>query len=106
MKRGDIVIVAPYPPFDEPRPSVVLQAQMLATGETVTVALITSDRLWLPGLRVPVEPSPKNGLRKRSDVMIDLVVTVPWSRVGGLAGMLEPKVMSEVDRALRLFLGL
>ena len=38
--------------------------------------------------------------------MIDLLVTVPWSRVGGLAGVLEAEVMSEVDRALRLFLGL
>ena len=49
MKRGDVVIVAPFPPFDKPRPAVILQAQLLDLGETVSVALITSDRLWLPG---------------------------------------------------------
>ena len=106
MKRGDIVVVAPYPPFDKPRPAVILQAQLLDTTETVSMALITSDLMWLPGLRVPVEPSPANGLRRLSDIMIDLLVTVPRARVGGVVGTIEPEVMSQVDRALRLFLGL
>lgn len=106
MKRGEIVIVAPFPPFDKPRPALIVQAVVLEQSENITVALITSDLSWSPGVRVPVEPTFANGLRRRSVIMVDLLMTVPVTRVGGYAGEIEPDVMRQVDVAIRLFLGL
>ena len=37
--------------------------------------------------------------------MSDLLVTVPLRRIGGVAGSMEPTVMTRVDAALGLFLG-
>ena len=106
MKRGDIVIVSPFPPFNKPRPALVVQSIALEDGENITVALITSDRFWAPGVRVPIQPTLRKGLRKPSDVMVDHLTTVPLSRVGGYAGEIDPEVLRRVDVALRLFLGL
>lgn len=106
MTRGEIIIVAPYAPFNKPRPALIVQSIVLDDSETVTVAPITSDLAWAPGVRVPIEPTSGNGLRKRSDIMIDQLATVPLRRIGGYAGEAEPEVMARVDAALRLFLGL
>ena len=106
MKRGDVVIVAPLPPFAKPRPAVVIQAHLFAVDENITVALITSDLARTTANRVLVRPTEANGLRKTSEVMLDLIVTLPLGRIGGQAGSLEPEVMVRVDAALRLFIGL
>ncbi len=79
---------------------------MLDLVENVTVALITSDLGWPAAFRVPVQPTLENGLRKPSEVMIDLLVTVPLGRVRSYVGTIESEVMRRVDTALRLFLGL
>jgi mRNA interferase MazF len=106
MKRGDIVIVAPPSPFNKPRPGLIVQFELLPEAENVTVVLITSDLTYTTGLRVPIQPTAGNGLRKPSEVMVDNLQTVPLHRVGGFAGQAEPEVMRQVDIALRLFLGL
>ena len=106
MKRGDIVILAPPSPFNKPRPCLVVQAEVFSETETVTVALITSDLAYTTGLRVPIQPSAMNGLRKPSEIMVDNLQTTPVDRIGGVAGEAEADVMRQVDIALRLFLGL
>ena len=70
------------------------------------MALITSDLARTTAHRVLVRPTDGNGLRKLSEVMLDLIVTVPLDRIGGVAGTLESEVMLRLDAALRLFLGL
>ncbi len=106
MKRGDVILVAPYPPFSKPRPAVIVQGRVFETDENVTVALITSDLARMSANRVQVQPGEHNGLRKISEVMLDLLITVPKGRIGGRVGALEPPVMMRLDAALRVFLGL
>lgn len=106
MKRGDIIITSPPSPFNKPRPAVIVQARLFDEDENVTVALITSDLARSPGLRIPVQPTSANGLRKPSEIMIDNLQTVPVSRIGGLAGELDQETMRKVDLGLRMFLGL
>lgn len=106
MKRGDLVVVSPFPPYNKPRPALIIQAALQSVSETVTVALITSDLLWSPSIRVLVQPSDVNGLRKPSQVMVDLIVTVPVSKMGRFVGALEPETMQRVNSALRAYLGL
>jgi mRNA interferase MazF len=106
VKRGDIVIIAPPGPFNKPRPALLVQAHIYDETENVTVALITSDLSRSPGLRIRIDPTQANGLRKTSEVMIDHLQTVPVHRIGSVAGEAEPEVMRQVSLALRLFLGL
>jgi mRNA interferase MazF len=106
MKRGDIIILAPLSPFNKIRPALIVQAELFAETENVTVALITSDLSRTLGLRIPINPTAGNGLRKPSEVMVDNLQTAPLNRIGALIGAAEPEVMRRVDIALRLFLGL
>ncbi|AVM72919.1 DUF4160 domain-containing protein [Magnetospirillum gryphiswaldense] len=55
--------------------------------------------------RVDVEPSPENGLRKRSQVMVDKAMTVKRDKLGEPFGRLDEAAMIAVNRSLALFLG-
>ena len=67
MRRGDLVTLALQGEHGKPRPVLVIQSDLSAQlASTVTVALSISTALDAPLIRVPVEPSERNGLRKRS----------------------------------------
>ncbi len=84
MKRGDIVTVAATGDDGKPRPAVVVQTDLLNdTHASVVVCLITSSLVDAPLLRLTVEPSERNGLRRRSQVMVDKLA--PYSPFGAHA---------------------
>ncbi len=90
----------------KPRPALVVQADAFGELPAVTVLPITSTLLDAPLLRVQLEPSPENGLLKRSQVMVDKPQTPSRSRLGQVIGHLEDAGMLQVNRALAVFLGL
>lgn len=53
-----------------------------------------------------VEPTPENGLRVPSWVMIDKPATVPADKLGATFGRLDDATMVTISRSLALFLGL
>ena len=57
-------------------------------------------------MRIVVKPSAINGLRKRSQLMVDKLFTVPIEDIGSSIGRLETTVMAELDLALRDWLAL
>lgn len=59
-----------------------------------------------PLVRIGVEPSPRNGLRKPSQLMVDKLFTVPIQAVGAVVGQLGPQALVELDLALRGWLEL
>ena len=89
MKRGNLVTVAMSGDFGKPRPALVLQSDHFDATATVTVLLITSTLVAAPLIRLAVDPSAENGLRKPSQVMIDKAMTVRRDRVGAPFGRLE-----------------
>ena len=102
-----MVLVAAQGDYGKPRPALLVQNDF--EGEPVesrTVCLITSNVLRLPRYRVTVDPSPENGLRERSQVQIDKLVTFPSHKIRGPIGTLTPDQMADVDRRLRLHLDL
>jgi len=105
MKRGDLVTVAMSGDFGKPRPALVIQSDHFDVTATVTVLLISSTLVDAPLIRLAVEPSAENGLRKPSQVMIDKAMTVRRDRVGAPFGRLEADTMVAVNRSLALFLG-
>jgi len=106
VRRGDLVTVALQGEQGKPRPALVVQADRFADLTGVTVLPITGTLLDAPLLRVEVEPSARNGLAKRSQIMVDKPQTPPRGKVGAVIGRLDDATMLAVSRALALFLGL
>ena len=89
----------------KPWPSLVIQSDQFATTATVTVLLVSSTLVEAPLIRLTVEPSASNGLRERSQVMVDKAMTVRRVKLGERLGRLDDDALVAVDRALALFLG-
>lgn len=71
-----------------------------------TLCPLTSTLRQAPLVRIAVEPSPRNGLRKPSQLMVDKLFTVPIQALGEVVGQLEPDVLTDLDLALRGWLEL
>jgi mRNA interferase MazF len=106
--RGSVVTVAsPAVYSGQPRPAVVVQAdRWLQAHPSVTLCPLTSTIREAPLVRIAVEPSRRNGLRKPSQLMVDKLFTVPTEAVGVVVGQLEPQVLVDLDLALRGWLEL
>ena len=105
MRRGDLVTVAMPGDFGKPRPALVIQSDQFMNAASVAVLLLSGTSVDAPLVRLDVEPSPENGLRKRSQVMVDKVMTVRRDKMGEPFGRLDDDTMIVVNRALALFLG-
>lgn len=107
MKRGDVVTVAASGDYGKPRPAVIVQTDALPSGHaSVIVCQMTSDIVDAADFRVIVEPTARNGLRVRSQVMADKPVTVRRDRVGRRLGSLEPDDVGRLSAALAFVIGL
>ena len=67
---------------------------------------LTSEPLDAALIRGSVQPALENGLRRPSQVMVDMVISVKEERVGARIGRLEDEAMLGVTRSLAVFLGL
>jgi mRNA interferase MazF len=106
MTRGDLVTIAMQGDFGKPRPALVIQADQFSAHTSVTVLPVTSTMVAAPLLRVTLQPSAENGLRKLSQVMVDKTVTVLRDKVGPAFGHIDANTMIEVERCLAVFLGI
>lgn len=103
-----MVLVAALPgDYGKPRPAVVVQGDALTEADcgSVVVCPLTTAPTSTRSFRVAVEPSPENGLRQRSEVMIEKLAGVGRPRLREVIGRLEGTVMREVERGLLLVLG-
>ena len=92
--------------YGKPRPALVIQADQFAEVGSVTVVFLTSTVISAPLLRLTVEPSDSNGLRKRSQIIADKIMTVRRERLGEPFGRLDDETMLALNRSIALFLGL
>jgi mRNA interferase MazF len=107
VKRGEVWTVAGSGDYaGNPRPALILQDDSFSATQSVTICLFTTDPTNAPLMRVPVAPSPANGLREPSRLMIDKLITVPRSRMGERLGIVDDAVLMQVARAIVVFLGI
>jgi mRNA interferase MazF len=106
MKRGDLVTIVVNGDYGKPRPAFILQSDAFELLPSVTVLQITSDVHDEHLARITVNPSLENGLRERSQVMIDRAMTVPRTKVGRVFGHLDNETITNINKAVVLFLGL
>ncbi len=105
MRRGDLVRVALPGDYGKPRPALIIQSDLFTEHPSATVLPVTSELRNTVLFRIDVEPSADNGLKKRSQVMVDKATTVPREKVGETVGRLDDTTLLAVNRALAVFLG-
>jgi mRNA interferase MazF len=106
MKRSDIVTVAVSGDYGKPRPAVVVQSDWLDGTDSVLVCLLTTTVRETPIFRLEVKPTPANGLREVSQVMVDKILAVRRDRCGAVTGRLDDATMLALNRMLALVVGL
>jgi mRNA interferase MazF len=107
VKRGEIWTMAGGPGYaSKPRPAVIIQDDGFSETLSIAVCPLTSEPVEAPILRLLVEPTPENGLRHTSRLMVDKVTTVPKSRLGHRIGQLADDDLLRLNRSLLVFLGL
>ncbi len=106
MIRGDFVTIAIQGDFGKPRPALVIQADQFSEHSSITILPVTSTLVAAPLLRVTVQPTTENGLRKPSQVMVDKAMTVRRDKVGQNLGRIDANLLVEVERCLAVFLGI
>jgi mRNA interferase MazF len=107
VKRGSVVVMVAPGDLGKPRPAVVVQAEGFGDNPlSVIVCPVSSDIVGTPRVRPIVEPSSKNGLRLRSQIMTDKLIAVRRDRIRQTIGTLEEDVCEQLDRALLVVLGL
>jgi mRNA interferase MazF len=107
MKRGEVWTVSGGRTYaGKPRPAVILQDDRFDATESITLCPFTTGFVDAPLVRLPIEPTPDNGLHVPSRIMVDKLTTVPRTRMGRRLGTLAPADMIRVNRAVMVFLGL
>jgi len=107
MKRGDVVTVAATGDYRKPRPAVIVQTDALpAAHASVVLCQMTSECSDAADFRVTIDPTAKNGLRVRSQVMADKPVTIRRERIGRQVGHLDDKDIARLNIALAFVMGL
>lgn len=102
-----MVTVAAAGDYGKPRPAVIVQTDALpAEHSSVVVCQMTSDCSEAPDFRVTIDPTQKNGLRVRSQVMADKPVTVRRERIGRQVGHLDDNDIARLNIALAFVIGL
>jgi len=85
---------------------MIIQDDCFSETLSIAVCPLTSEPVEAPILRILVEPTPENGLRNTSRLMVDKVTTVPKSRLGQRIGCLTDDDLLRLNRSLLVFLGL
>lgn len=106
MKRGDIVTVAMPGDYGKPRPAVIIQSDWLTETDSVLVCLLTSTLREAPIYRLTIEPTPENGLRAVSQVMVDKIMAVRRDKCGGIIGRFDGTNFVALNRMLSLVIGI
>lgn len=107
MTRGEVWTAAGGQAYaGKPRPVVILQDDRFDATDSIIVCPLTWDPTPALLFRVPIEPSPDNGLRKRSYVMVDKIASIPKARIRALVGRLDDEGIVRLNRAVFVFPGL
>ena len=106
LKRGAVVTASIGGPSGKPRPFLVVRSDVFAEHSLVTVMAFTSTISDNPTLRVPVQPSAKNGLLTASHAMIDHIQSVRVRHIDKVVGQLADMDLTSITHAMAVYLGI
>lgn len=107
MRRGEVWTISGGADYaGKPRPAVVIQDDAFDATASVTVCAFTTDPTEAPLFRLRIEPSDRNGLSRRSSLMVDKITAVPKRKIGERVGKLDDEDLVRLNRAIMVLLGL
>jgi mRNA interferase MazF len=106
VNRGELWTVSGGTYAQKPRPALIIQDDLFAESESVTLLPLTSQLTDAPLLRLTVEPGRLSGLQQVSQIMVDKLATVRRSNLGERIGRIDSRTMRAVEQSLVVFLGL
>ena len=106
MNRGEIWTVSGGTYAQKPRPALIIQDDLFAESESITLLPLTTQLTDAPLLRLTVEPGPLTGLERISQIMADRLTTVRRANLGQRIGRIDSETMVAVEQSLAVFLGL
>lgn len=104
VRRGSVVLVRL--PRDKARPAVVIRSDLLRALSYATVLPVTTELRADISLRIDLAPSPENGLRAASQVMVDWPQTIRFSDMGAAIGHVDSATMRTITQQLAVVLGI
>jgi mRNA interferase MazF len=109
VKRGDVVLMVVPGELGRPRPGIIVQADDLGDKTTTVLTCpLSSDVAGNPNPRIRplVEPAATNGLRLRSQIMTDKMLSQRRERIRQVIGTIDSETRGRLDTALLIVLGL
>ena len=106
MNRGELWTVSGGTYAQKPRPALIIQDDLFAVSESITLLPLTVQLTDAPLLRLTVEPGQLTGLERVSQIMVDKLTTVRRANLGQRMGRVDAKTMVAVEQSLAIFLGL
>lgn len=108
MKRGAIITMSVKGSIaSKPRPAIIVQAtEFIRSDRPVLVCPLTSEAAYAPFFRIDIDPTEENGLRVRSQAMIDRLGAVLPREVGAVIGHAAASDLARIELALVNILGL
>ena len=106
VRRGDIITIAAQGDCGKPRPADVIQSDALDAADSVLVALYTSAVTEAPLYRLTTPPTPANGLKVISQMMIDKILAFPRAKCGPVIGHLSAAEILMLNAMLSVMTGL
>jgi mRNA interferase MazF len=106
VNRGELWTVSGGTYAQKPRSALIIQDDLFAASESITLLPLTSHLTDAPLLRLTVNPSPLTGLEQNSQIMVDKLTTVRRANLGQRIGRIDSETMVAVEQSLAVFLGL
>jgi len=106
MKRGEIWAAQADLYASKVRPVLIVQSDAVVAYGSIITCLITSFEQAEDELRLKIEPTRNNGLATTSYLMFDKLFSFDKEDLGKKIGILSKAEMIEVDKRLRIVLGL
>jgi mRNA interferase MazF len=106
VNRGELWTVSGGKYAQKPRPALIIQDDLFAASESVTLLPLTSQLADAPLLRLTVDPGQLYGLERVSQIIVDKLTTVRRAKLRQRIGRLDSKTMHAVEQSLAVLLGL
>lgn len=105
IKRGDIVLCNLSGDYGKTRPSVVVQSDIFnPTHASIVICPITSLLIDSPLFRLDLQPGENNGLLKKSQIMVDKIISIKREKICKKVGEISKKEQDRLNKALKLWL--
>ena len=107
VKRGDVVLIVAQGDYGKPRPAVVVQSDLFnSTHASISVCPISSAIVDAPMFRIEIQATSSNGLKKKSQVMVDKTQPLKRERIKKRIGELAEEEIRAIGVALKLWFSL